>query len=155
MCLLTTQNRLKLDSVLWHSRNRAHGYCCCSPTPPDVSPTGQGVDHKQVQRELGEVDVQLKEPVSLTTGAIQISWTVSASLSLSHSRSRSLSRSRSRSLSHSSLSSLSHIDISIYLFIFIYLFLYCYLPDSLFVTLSLFPALIRPPPHTHTHTLAC
>uniref|UniRef100_A0A8C4YWJ3 Roundabout, axon guidance receptor, homolog 3 (Drosophila) n=1 Tax=Gadus morhua TaxID=8049 RepID=A0A8C4YWJ3_GADMO len=42
----------------------------------DVSPTGQGVDHKQVQRELGEVDVQLKEPVSLTTGAIQISWTV-------------------------------------------------------------------------------
>ncbi|CAL8278361.1 unnamed protein product [Arctogadus glacialis] len=42
----------------------------------DVSPTGQGVDHKQVQRELGEVDVQLKEPVSLPTGAIQISWTV-------------------------------------------------------------------------------
>ncbi|CAL8364369.1 unnamed protein product [Lota lota] len=42
----------------------------------DVSPTGQGVDHKQVQRELGEVDVQLKEPVLLTAGAIQISWTV-------------------------------------------------------------------------------
>ncbi|KAJ3588756.1 hypothetical protein NHX12_009610, partial [Muraenolepis orangiensis] len=42
----------------------------------DVSPTGQGVDHKQVQRELGEVDVQLKEPVSLSAGAMQISWTV-------------------------------------------------------------------------------
>ncbi|XP_056141317.1 roundabout homolog 3 isoform X2 [Lampris incognitus] len=42
----------------------------------DVSPTGQGVDHRQVQREVGEVAVQLQEPVTLTTASIQVSWTV-------------------------------------------------------------------------------
>uniref|UniRef100_A0AAQ6AGJ0 Roundabout, axon guidance receptor, homolog 3 (Drosophila) n=1 Tax=Amphiprion ocellaris TaxID=80972 RepID=A0AAQ6AGJ0_AMPOC len=42
----------------------------------DVSPTGQGVDHRQVQRELGEVAVQLQDPVSLTTASIRVSWTV-------------------------------------------------------------------------------
>ncbi|KAF3841517.1 hypothetical protein F7725_007379, partial [Dissostichus mawsoni] len=41
----------------------------------DVSPTGQGVDHRQVQRELGEVAVQLQEPVTLTTSSIRVSWT--------------------------------------------------------------------------------
>ncbi|KAM6969933.1 roundabout homolog 3 [Aplochiton taeniatus] len=42
----------------------------------DVSPTGQGVDHRQVQRELGEVAVQLQEPVTLTASSIQVFWTV-------------------------------------------------------------------------------
>uniref|UniRef100_A0A8D2ZYK8 Roundabout, axon guidance receptor, homolog 3 (Drosophila) n=1 Tax=Scophthalmus maximus TaxID=52904 RepID=A0A8D2ZYK8_SCOMX len=42
----------------------------------DVSPTGQGVDHRQVQRELGEVAVQLQEPVTLTTTSVRVSWTV-------------------------------------------------------------------------------
>ncbi|XP_030648096.1 roundabout homolog 3 [Chanos chanos] len=42
----------------------------------DVSPTGQGVDHRQVQRELGEVAVQLQEPVLLTASSVQLSWTV-------------------------------------------------------------------------------
>ncbi|XP_041658063.1 roundabout homolog 3 isoform X1 [Cheilinus undulatus] len=42
----------------------------------DVSPTGQGVDHRQVQRELGEVAVYLQEPVTLTTASIRVSWTV-------------------------------------------------------------------------------
>ncbi|XP_056300191.1 roundabout homolog 3 isoform X3 [Pseudoliparis swirei] len=42
----------------------------------DVSPTGQGVDHRQVQRELGEVAVQLQEPATLTTASIRVSWTV-------------------------------------------------------------------------------
>ncbi|XP_051793110.1 roundabout homolog 3 isoform X2 [Acanthochromis polyacanthus] len=42
----------------------------------DVSPTGQGVDHRQVQRELGEVAVQLQDPVSLTPASIRVSWTV-------------------------------------------------------------------------------
>lgn len=45
----------------------------------DVSPTGQGVDHRQVQRDLGEVAVQLQEPVMLTQASIRISWTVSDS----------------------------------------------------------------------------
>uniref|UniRef100_A0A3B3WIU3 Roundabout, axon guidance receptor, homolog 3 (Drosophila) n=1 Tax=Poecilia mexicana TaxID=48701 RepID=A0A3B3WIU3_9TELE len=42
----------------------------------DVSPTGQGVDHRQVQRELGEVAVQLQDPVMLATTSIRVSWTV-------------------------------------------------------------------------------
>uniref|UniRef100_A0A3B4GE55 Roundabout guidance receptor 3 n=1 Tax=Pundamilia nyererei TaxID=303518 RepID=A0A3B4GE55_9CICH len=42
----------------------------------DVSPTGQGVDHKQVQRELGEVAVQLQDPVMLTAASIRVSWNV-------------------------------------------------------------------------------
>lgn len=46
----------------------------------DVSPTGQGVDHRQVQRELGEVAVQLQEPVTLTPASIRVSWTVSGSI---------------------------------------------------------------------------
>ncbi|TRY88273.1 hypothetical protein DNTS_009321, partial [Danionella cerebrum] len=42
----------------------------------DVSPTGQGVDHRQVQRELGEMSVQLHPPVLLTTSTMKISWNV-------------------------------------------------------------------------------
>ncbi|XP_068600500.1 LOW QUALITY PROTEIN: roundabout homolog 3 [Brachionichthys hirsutus] len=42
----------------------------------DVSPTGQGVDHRQVQRELGEVAVQLQDPVTLAAASIRVSWTV-------------------------------------------------------------------------------
>ncbi|XP_063291497.1 roundabout homolog 3 isoform X1 [Pelobates fuscus] len=42
----------------------------------DVSPTRQGVDHRQVQRELGEVIVQLQKPVILTSSTLQVTWTV-------------------------------------------------------------------------------
>ncbi|XP_053502154.1 roundabout homolog 3 [Ictalurus furcatus] len=42
----------------------------------DVSPTGQGVDHRQVQRELGEVAVELQQPVLLTASSIRLTWTV-------------------------------------------------------------------------------
>ncbi|XP_061596225.1 roundabout homolog 3 isoform X1 [Cololabis saira] len=42
----------------------------------DVNPTGQGVDHRQVQRDLGEVAVQLQDPVKLTASSIRVSWTV-------------------------------------------------------------------------------
>uniref|UniRef100_A0A8C6X8E3 Roundabout guidance receptor 3 n=1 Tax=Naja naja TaxID=35670 RepID=A0A8C6X8E3_NAJNA len=42
----------------------------------DVSPTRQGVDHRQVQRELGDVVVQLQEPIVLTSTTIQVTWTV-------------------------------------------------------------------------------
>ncbi|XP_072342822.1 roundabout homolog 3 isoform X4 [Scyliorhinus torazame] len=42
----------------------------------DVSPTGQGVDHRQVQRELGEVVVQLQPPVTLASTTIQVTWAV-------------------------------------------------------------------------------
>ncbi|XP_062870679.1 roundabout homolog 3 [Trichomycterus rosablanca] len=42
----------------------------------DVSPTGQGVDHRQVQRELGEVAVDLQHPVLLSASSVQLTWTV-------------------------------------------------------------------------------
>lgn len=43
----------------------------------DGSPTEQGVDHRQVQRELGEVSVYLQKPVVLSPTSAQVSWTVS------------------------------------------------------------------------------
>ncbi|XP_067419291.1 roundabout homolog 3 [Emydura macquarii macquarii] len=61
----------------------ANAYGLSEPSPvsepvrtQDVSPTRQGVDHRQVQRELGQVLVQLLEPVILTSTTIQVSWTV-------------------------------------------------------------------------------
>ncbi|XP_029923168.1 roundabout homolog 2 isoform X2 [Myripristis murdjan] len=42
----------------------------------DGSPAEQGVDHRQVQRELGEVSVYLQKPVVLSPTSAKISWTV-------------------------------------------------------------------------------
>ncbi|XP_075892440.1 roundabout homolog 2 isoform X2 [Nelusetta ayraudi] len=42
----------------------------------DGSPTEQGVDHRQVQRELGEVSIYLQKPVVLSPSSARISWTV-------------------------------------------------------------------------------
>ncbi|XP_056157846.1 roundabout homolog 2-like, partial [Lampris incognitus] len=42
----------------------------------DGSPTEQGVDHRQVQRELGEVSVYLQNPVVLSPSSAKVSWTV-------------------------------------------------------------------------------
>uniref|UniRef100_UPI00398F21F7 roundabout homolog 2 isoform X4 n=1 Tax=Pristiophorus japonicus TaxID=55135 RepID=UPI00398F21F7 len=42
----------------------------------DISPPAQGVDHRQVQRELGEVIVRLHNPLVLTPSSIQVTWTV-------------------------------------------------------------------------------
>ncbi|XP_072275250.1 roundabout homolog 2 [Pyxicephalus adspersus] len=42
----------------------------------DISPTVQGVDHRQVQKELGDVIVRLHNPVVLSPTSIQVSWTV-------------------------------------------------------------------------------
>uniref|UniRef100_A0A4W5QRD3 Roundabout, axon guidance receptor, homolog 3 (Drosophila) n=1 Tax=Hucho hucho TaxID=62062 RepID=A0A4W5QRD3_9TELE len=42
----------------------------------DGSPTEQGVDRRQVQRELGEVSLYLQKPVVLSPTSAQVSWTV-------------------------------------------------------------------------------
>nr|XP_046245865.1 roundabout homolog 2 isoform X2 [Scatophagus argus] len=42
----------------------------------DGSPAEQGVDHRQVQRELGEVSIYLQKPVALSPTSARISWTV-------------------------------------------------------------------------------
>ncbi|KAF3847516.1 hypothetical protein F7725_020544 [Dissostichus mawsoni] len=42
----------------------------------DISPPAQGVDHRHVQKELGEVIVRLHNPVVLSPTSIQVTWTV-------------------------------------------------------------------------------
>ncbi|XP_063304683.1 roundabout homolog 2 isoform X7 [Pelobates fuscus] len=42
----------------------------------DISPPVQGIDHRQVQKELGDVIVRLHSPVVLTPTTIQVAWTV-------------------------------------------------------------------------------
>ncbi|XP_072900883.1 roundabout homolog 2 isoform X3 [Hemitrygon akajei] len=42
----------------------------------DISPPAQGVDHRQVQRELGDVIIRLHNPLVLTPSSIQITWAV-------------------------------------------------------------------------------
>ncbi|KAM4794658.1 roundabout homolog 2 isoform 3-T3 [Rhinophrynus dorsalis] len=42
----------------------------------DISPPVQGIDHRQVQKELGDVIVRLHNPVVLTSTTIQVTWTV-------------------------------------------------------------------------------
>eukprot|EP00075_Anas_platyrhynchos_P021227 XP_027310480.1 roundabout homolog 1 [Anas platyrhynchos] len=46
----------------------------------DVPPTSQGVDHKQVQRELGDVVLHLHNPTILSSSSIEVHWTVSKNL---------------------------------------------------------------------------
>uniref|UniRef100_A0A7N6AR88 Roundabout, axon guidance receptor, homolog 2 (Drosophila) n=1 Tax=Anabas testudineus TaxID=64144 RepID=A0A7N6AR88_ANATE len=42
----------------------------------DISPPAQGVDHRHVQKELGEVIVRLHNPVVMSPTTIQVTWTV-------------------------------------------------------------------------------
>uniref|UniRef100_A0A4W6F5M4 Roundabout guidance receptor 2 n=1 Tax=Lates calcarifer TaxID=8187 RepID=A0A4W6F5M4_LATCA len=42
----------------------------------DISPTAQGVDHRRVQKELGEVVVSMHNPVVLSSTSVQVTWTV-------------------------------------------------------------------------------
>ncbi|TKS80768.1 Roundabout -like protein 2 [Collichthys lucidus] len=42
----------------------------------NISPPAQGVDHRHVQKELGEVIVRLHNPVVLSPTTIQVTWTV-------------------------------------------------------------------------------
>lgn len=48
----------------------------CVPGLADISPPAQGVDHRQVQKELGDVIVRLHNPVVLTPTTVQVTWTV-------------------------------------------------------------------------------
>uniref|UniRef100_UPI003AAF281C roundabout homolog 2-like n=1 Tax=Centroberyx gerrardi TaxID=166262 RepID=UPI003AAF281C len=42
----------------------------------DISPTAQGVDHRRVQKELGDVVVSMHNPVVLSSTSVQVIWTV-------------------------------------------------------------------------------
>lgn len=43
----------------------------------DIPPTSQGVDHHQIQKELGEVVIHLHNPTILSSSSIWVQWTVS------------------------------------------------------------------------------
>ncbi|KAM8835136.1 roundabout homolog 2-like isoform 1-T1 [Synchiropus picturatus] len=42
----------------------------------DISPPAQGVDHRRVQKELGDVVVSMHNPVVLSSTSVQVTWTV-------------------------------------------------------------------------------
>lgn len=44
----------------------------------DIPPTSQGVDHGQIQRELGDVVIHLHNPTILSSSSVRVQWTVSA-----------------------------------------------------------------------------
>ncbi|XP_075876111.1 roundabout homolog 3 isoform X2 [Nelusetta ayraudi] len=78
-----TISSLQPNTVYLFIVRAVNAYGLSDPSPisepvrtQDVSPTGQGVDHRQVQRELGEVAVQLHDPLTLTATSIRVSWTV-------------------------------------------------------------------------------
>lgn len=60
--------------VVFFSSDTALHFCLCSP---DISPTAQGVDHRRVQKELGDVVVTMHNPVVLSSTSVQVTWTVS------------------------------------------------------------------------------
>uniref|UniRef100_A0A8B9K9L5 Roundabout, axon guidance receptor, homolog 3 (Drosophila) n=1 Tax=Astyanax mexicanus TaxID=7994 RepID=A0A8B9K9L5_ASTMX len=78
-----TVNGLSPNTIYLFIVRAVNAYGLSDPSPisepvrtQDVSPTGQGVDHRQVQRELGEVAVELQQPVLLTASSVQLAWTV-------------------------------------------------------------------------------
>lgn len=48
----------------------------------DIPPTSQGVDHRQIQRELGEVVIHLHNPTILSSSSVRVQWTVSIVFSI-------------------------------------------------------------------------
>ncbi|XP_069748530.1 roundabout homolog 1 [Narcine bancroftii] len=74
---------LRSNAVYLFLIRAVNAYGISDPSPisdpvktKDMPPTGQGVDHRQVQRELGEVVVHLHNPIILSSSSIQIHWTV-------------------------------------------------------------------------------
>lgn len=43
----------------------------------DIPPTSQGVDHRQIQKELGDVVIHLHNPTILSSSSVRVQWTVS------------------------------------------------------------------------------
>lgn len=43
----------------------------------DIPPTSQGVDHRQIQKELGDVVIHFHNPTILSSSSVWVQWTVS------------------------------------------------------------------------------
>ncbi|KAK7882266.1 hypothetical protein WMY93_028440 [Mugilogobius chulae] len=61
----------------------ANAYGLSDPSPiadaiktQDIPPTSQGVDHRQIQKELGDVLIHLHNPTILSSSSVRVQWTV-------------------------------------------------------------------------------
>ncbi|XP_043928371.1 roundabout homolog 2 isoform X14 [Protopterus annectens] len=80
---LYTVRGLRPNTIYLFMVRAVNSQCLSDPSPisepvrtQDISPPAQGVDHRQVQKELGDVIVRLHNPVVLTPTTIQVTWTV-------------------------------------------------------------------------------
>ncbi|XP_041850194.1 roundabout homolog 1 isoform X3 [Melanotaenia boesemani] len=74
---------LKPSAVYLFLVRAANAYGLSDPSPitdavktQDIPPTSPGVDHRQVQRELGEVVIHLHNPTILSSSSVRVQWTV-------------------------------------------------------------------------------
>ncbi|XP_049582110.1 roundabout homolog 1 isoform X6 [Syngnathus scovelli] len=74
---------LKPSAVYLFLVRAANAYGLSDPSPTtdavktqDIPPTSQGVDHRQIQRELGEVLIHLHNPTILSSSSVRVQWTV-------------------------------------------------------------------------------
>ncbi|XP_041659234.1 roundabout homolog 1 isoform X2 [Cheilinus undulatus] len=73
---------LKPSAVYLFLVRAANAYGLSDPSPitdavktQDIPPTSQGVDHRQIQRELGEVVIHLHNPTILSSSSVRVQWT--------------------------------------------------------------------------------
>ncbi|KAG5269491.1 hypothetical protein AALO_G00202650 [Alosa alosa] len=78
-----TVKSLRPNTIYLFMVRAVNSYGLSDPSPmsepvrtQDISPPAQGVDHRHVQKELGEVIVRLHNPVVLSPTTIQVTWTV-------------------------------------------------------------------------------
>uniref|UniRef100_A0A8C2PUM2 Roundabout, axon guidance receptor, homolog 1 (Drosophila) n=1 Tax=Cyprinus carpio TaxID=7962 RepID=A0A8C2PUM2_CYPCA len=74
---------LKPSAIYLFLVRAANAYGLSDPSPisdavktQDVPPTNQGVDHGQIQRELGDVVIHLHNPTILSSSSVRVQWTV-------------------------------------------------------------------------------
>uniref|UniRef100_A0A7N8WPA3 Roundabout, axon guidance receptor, homolog 1 (Drosophila) n=1 Tax=Mastacembelus armatus TaxID=205130 RepID=A0A7N8WPA3_9TELE len=74
---------LKPSAVYLFLVRAANAYGLSDPSPisdavktQDIPPTSQGIDHRQIQRELGEVVIHLHNPTILSSSSVRVQWTV-------------------------------------------------------------------------------
>ncbi|KAG9263533.1 hypothetical protein AMEX_G23580 [Astyanax mexicanus] len=74
---------LKPSAVYLFLVRAANAYGLSDPSPitdairtQDTPPTIQGVDHRQIQKELGDVVVHLHNPTILSSSSVRVQWTV-------------------------------------------------------------------------------
>ncbi|XP_075892557.1 roundabout homolog 1 isoform X2 [Nelusetta ayraudi] len=74
---------LKPSAVYLFLVRAANAYGLSDPSPitdavrtQDIPPTSQGVDHHQIQKELGDVVIHLHNPSILSSSSVRVQWTV-------------------------------------------------------------------------------